>query len=485
MLVRLFWAATFILSAFGVQAGVALTTLYSFTNQVNGVFTDNICPQAGLVFGTDGNLYGTTSGTFGPDVTGGPAYNDARGSVFEISTNGALTNIHVFGTVLGPANTSLDGAYPVAALVQGSDGYFYGTTALGGTLGDNPYGLGDGTVFKISTSGALTTLYSFTYPVDGSMPDAGLVQASDGYFYGTTSRGTNTEGGTVFKMSTNGALTTLYVFTNFTNGYYPQSGLVQGNDGYFYGTTEFSVFKISTNGALTTLHIFGGSIPFVGLVLGGDGYFYGTSSEGGTNTNALDQVGYGTIFKMSTNGEYSTLYSFAGGNDGESPLAALVQGSDGNFYGTTIYVGANVGYGAGGSLGGYGTVFQITTNGAYTSLYSFTGGSDGAYPVAPLVQGPDGTFYGTAQYGGTNGYGTVFRLTVVPTPQIAMLTNGALNITWRGEAGARYQLQCTSELSSSDWTSMGTPVIATGAAVSTTDVVTNGSQRFYRLMLSQ
>jgi len=170
------------------------------------------------------------------------------------------------------------------------------------------------------------------------------------------------------------------------------------------------------------------------------------------------------------------LYVFSDGNDGGAPNG-LVQGSDGFLYGTTQVAGGD----------GNGTVFQISTNGALTSLYSFTGGSDGEFPQAALVQGRDGSFYGTTSgffvYRGTYGFGTVFRLTIVPEFQSVTLTNSTLNLTWSTEAGGMYQLQYTSDLSSSNWSNLGSAVTATGATLSTTDSLTNGPQRFYRLAL--
>jgi uncharacterized repeat protein (TIGR03803 family) len=151
-----------------------------------------------------------------------------------------------------------------------------------------------------------------------------------------------------------------------------------------------------------------------------------------------------------------------------------VQGSDGFLYGTTLV--------GGGSR--IGTVFQINTNGALTGLYSFTGGNDGGYPLAGLVQGSDGSFYGTTSGGGTNHNGTVFRLTIVPEVQVAALTNNTLSLTWSTEAGGTYQLQYNSDLSSSNWSNLGSAVTATGTTLSATDFLTNGPQRFYRLVLS-
>src|SRR5208282_4612644 len=177
--------------------------------------------------------------------------------------------------------------------------------------------------FGTQAAVVLTTLHSFQPFPNGAGPN-GLVQGSDGNFYGTAWGGTNGYG-TVFKITPNGALTTLYSFSGGDDGAYPSAGLVQGSDGSFYGTTQY----------------------------------------GGTN-------GWGTVFKISTNGVLTSLYSFTDGNDGMFPIGGLVQGSDGNFYGTTSYGGANL---------VYGTVFKISTDGAYTNLYSFTGTGpyDGAY----------------------------------------------------------------------------------------------------------
>ena len=118
----------------------------------------------------------------------------------------------------------------------------------------------------------------------------------------------------------------------------------------------------------------------------------------------------------------------------------------------------------------------------FTSLYSFTGGNDGANPNG-LVQGSDGSFYGTTSGGGRGGAGTVFRLTIVPEFQAVTLANNMLNLTWSTEAGGTYQLQYNSDLSSSSWTNMGSPFTANGPTFSATDSVVNGPQRFYRLVL--
>ncbi|MGA2748339.1 MAG: choice-of-anchor tandem repeat GloVer-containing protein [Verrucomicrobiota bacterium] len=267
---------------------------------------------------------------------------------------------------------------------------------------------------------------------------------------------------------------------------------MQGSDGYFYGTTAYggtndlgTVFKIRADGALTSLYSFtgtnDGAYPQAALAQGSDGNFYGTTASGGAYTNQLGQ-GCGTIFKISTNGTLTSLYSFSGGNDGGYPQAALVQGSDGYFYGTTAS-GGGYEMSQPGICAQCGTVFKITTNGVLTSLYSFGGGSDGAYPYAGLVQSSNGRFYGTTA-GGLGGVGTVFRLTVAPALQAMTLTGSTLGLTSGTEAGGTYQWQYTSDLTSSNWINLGNPATATEAVLGTTDSITNSPQRFYRLVLS-
>jgi uncharacterized repeat protein (TIGR03803 family) len=455
-------------SVFQVTTNGVLTSLYSFPGGYDGSY-----PQAVLAQGNGGNFYGTTSGLL-------PGYGPyGNGSVFKISADGAYTNLYSF-------TGGNDGENPTAGLLQGSDGNFYGTTEAGGSTNDA------GTVFKISTNGLETVLYSFSGGIDGAVPN-GLVQGGDGNFYGTTEGGGTNDAGTVFKFSTNGALTSLYSFTGTTDGAIPYAGLAQGSDGSFYGTTWQgginnwgTVFKISPAGALTTLYSFSddndGANPYAGLVQGSDGNFYGTTEGGGTNYA-------GTVFKISSNGALTSLYSFPTGftlHHGPyyiaHPATGLVQGSDGNFYGTT-YRGGTAKSSPISGTPGVGTVFQISTNGVFTSLYLFQV-YDGEYPRAGLVQGGDGRFYGTTSQGGGSGYGTVFRMTIVPEFQAVTLASSTLSLTWSTEAGGTYQLQYSSDLNSGNWTNLDNPVTATGATLDTTDSVTNAPQRFYRLVLS-
>ena len=349
-------------------------------------------PSAALVEGSDGNFYGTTA-------CGGAS---GMGTVFQVTPAGVLTTLVSFNRT--------NGSHPAAGLVQGSDGNFYGTTEYGGTNGNN------GTVFQMTPTGALTTLVSFN-GTNGSHPAAGLVEGTNGNFYGTTSYGGSGSMGTVFEMTFAGVLTTLVSFNN-SDGAAPLASLVQASDGNLYGTTSQggnlalytggygnsgggTVFKITPAGTLTTLFVFDGSRgenPAAGLVQGTNGNFYGTTAYGG-NLSLDAGLGFGSVFQMTTNSAVTTLVAFNLAN-GYSPSAGLVQGSDGNFYGTTD----------GGGAGGAGTIFKLTPAGVLTTLVAFHG-PDGNSPQASLVQGSDGNFYGTTTYGGANGRGTVFQVT--------------------------------------------------------------------------
>ena len=258
------------------------------------------------------------------------------------------------------------------------------------------------------------TIYSFCSQsncTDGGNPYAGLVQATNGHFYGTTNEGTGAYfEGTVFEITPSGGLTTLHTFSGAEGGG-PYAGLVQATSGNFYGITYFggahgygSVFTITPSGKLTTLHSFNytdGDNPYGALVQATNGDFYGTTYGGGANNV------YGMVFKITPSGDLMPLHSFVG-TDGGGPYAGLVQATSGDFYGTTRYGGANM-TDCGGI--GCGTVFKITPSGKLTTPHSFDR-TDGASPYAGLVQATNGDFYGTTDEGGAHNYGTVFRLAV-------------------------------------------------------------------------
>ena len=378
-----------------------LTTLVNFTG------TNGASPASTIIQGTDGNFYGTT-------IAGGSSNNcqNGCGTVFKMAPSGTLTTLYS----VTQANAS------IAGIVQGRDGNFSGATYGGGSYLGDCISLGCGTVVKITPSGTVTTLYLFCSQLgctDGANPYGTPVQAADGNFYGVTADGGASGNcppyppygcGTVFKLTPSGTLTTLYNFCSqpqCADGYQPNS-LIQGADGNFYGTTQQggavcdcgTVFKITPTGTLTTLHSFNGagnsSNPNA-VTQGTDGNLYGTT------------LNYGTVFTITTSGSFFTLYSFVNGPPGTGIMPfGLVQGSDGNFYGTT---------GGGGNnhncQGGCGTIFEITPLGALTTLYTFDG-NDGSAPHGELVQGADGNFYGTTSGGGSAGDGTVFSLSAGP-----------------------------------------------------------------------
>ena len=295
-----------------------VTQVYSFctSNCSNGAN-----PLGALVQGSDGNLYGVAEG--GGDGHCSGISGIGCGTVFKVTLSGTLTLLHAF--------TGPEGADPYSGLVIGADGNFYGTTQHGGTgnnsaCGENS-GLGCGTVFRITPGGTLTTLYNFcSQPncTDGYGPQAGLIQAADGNFYGVTHwGGTATIGnGTVFRITPSGSLTTLYSFAGFPHdGSYPLGGLIQATDGNFYGTTSSggtnltggTLFRMTPNGTVTTLYNFcsmshcadGGS-SYASLLQATDGNLYGTTTSGGSNSK-------GTVFKMSLGlGQFVTLQPASG-----------------------------------------------------------------------------------------------------------------------------------------------------------------------------
>ena len=249
---------------------------------------------------------------------------------------------------------------------------------------------------------ALDTLYSFADTTYGFNPYAGLIQANDGNFYGTALNGGITGDGTAFRMTTNGVVSLVHPFSYSTDGALPYAPLTQGTNGSLYGVNYYggqsgagTVFRMTTNGVVTILasldYTTRGGYPKGGLVQGRDGNFYGPTLYGGPS-------GYGTLFRVTAANAFSTLSSFNYDN-GAYSSALLVQAADGDLYGTTQYGGTN----------GGGTVFRTTPAGVITLLASFNN-RNGDMPVAGLVQDTDGTFYGTTYYGGTNGWGTVFKM---------------------------------------------------------------------------
>jgi uncharacterized repeat protein (TIGR03803 family) len=242
-----------------------------------------------------------------------------------------------------------------------------------------------------------SVLYSFSGRMDGDSPFSGLIKGHDGCFYGTTIEGGANDRGSIFKIMPEGALTTLYSFgkSNGTDPNSPTGSLVQAADGCLYGTTEGggannagTIFKLTAAGKMATLYSFSDHDTRPnGLIQARDGCLYGTT----TGADEKLQLGkdYGSVFRITPTGKFTTLHAFAGGPDGEDPESALVQGRDGFFYATTRNGGAN----------GCGTVFKMARTGSLTIIHLFTL-TEGYNPTAGLVEGRDGCFYGAAPIGG-------------------------------------------------------------------------------------
>jgi uncharacterized repeat protein (TIGR03803 family) len=478
-----------------------LQTLCFFNRTNNGAV-----PWAGLTLGKDGNFYGTT-GCGGtncyPFASDGPYWDDLAndcGTLFKVTTNGTLTTLYQFGTLALSRTIGVPDIVPTNgcgpnALTLGNDGNFYGTT--GGNDGGTEPAV-NGTVFKMTTNGTITTLNA-SFPGGDRGPWAGLTLGNDGNFYGSLKCGGADAGGgntlgSVFKVTTNGTVTTLvsFTYTDFpngdNNGYWVQAALTLGNDGNLYGSTKWggpvvpelgqgygTLFKVTTNGTLIWVVYFNydnGAYPVGALTLGNDGNFYGTTEQGGI-------YGDGTVFKMTPDGTVTTLASLDG--DNEWPEGALALGNDGNFYGTSYYGGGMM----------HGSVFKVTTNGVVTTLVTFTG-DNGANPFAGLTLGNDGNFYGTtvgtaaAGVGsGSNFFGTVFRLSLgsVTAPQLKIILSGSdVILTWPTNA-AGFTLQSNTNLvSPATWNPVfPAPVIVNGQYAVTNAI--SGTQMFYRLIL--
>ena len=331
------------------------TTLVNFTGP-NGTY-----PIDGLIQASDGNLYGTTNGG-GGDANGNP-FPTQFGTVFKVTLGGTLTTLFVF-TYDSTADRYPNGRNPEAALVQGTDGNLWGTTLNGGM--DSSETNNDlGTIFKMSTTGTLLMSVTVHGGAEPQYPRAPLIEGTDGNFYGTSYKGGDLafSGGTVFQCTPLGVVTVLHGFTD-PEGRSPEGGLVEGSDGNFYGTTEAGgssnfgvVYRVTPAGDFTVLHQFTGSHPtgptdgaqpFGEMILASDDSFYGTTSGGGAGD-------LGSIFQLTPAGVYTTVYSFPNngtvgfGTTGYQPRGTLLQTSDGNLYGTTT----------GGNISGVGTVFRL------------------------------------------------------------------------------------------------------------------------------
>lgn len=385
-------------SIFKISADGHFSKLASFTGTY-GV------PWDGLVLGNDGNFYGTARA----------GSTNTAGAVFKMTPGGELTVMVQFD--------GSNGRGPLG-LILGTDTNFYGITE-----GDNYAGVGDtnygayGTVFKMSPAGEVTTLFAFD-STNGAIPNS-LVQGRDGNLYGTTQFGGAYEAGTVFQVTTDGMFTLLWNCDG-TNGGEPTS-VIQAANGNLYGAADLggpysngTIFQLTTNGAVSILHAF--------------------SQRSSYDENA----------------------------DGSNPLGKLLEGRDGCIYGGTQYGGTNLA--GNGEDGGVGTLFKITTNGLFTTLSSFgthtnlyDDPNSGAFPNG-LVEDQNGNFFGTTYFGGRHDLGSVFKLKtfrpilVISKPhQNAQTTNPAITIV--GKTKPRLETAITNvcyQLNAGDWMNAGT-----------------------------
>jgi uncharacterized repeat protein (TIGR03803 family) len=312
---------------------------------------------------------------------------------------GSVLNAQTTFEVVHTFDQGTDGRRPEAPLIQAADGSFYGTTAFGGVYGN-------GSIYRIAPDGTEAVLHSFKVDVDGSAPSA-LIESTDGLLYGTAVQPLTGLYGVIFRLAADGTFTIGHRFACGADGATPSGALLQADDGTFYGTTigrfddqcgaRSTVFRMTADGTVTTIHVFSGTDgtePNAPLIQAHDGNLYGTARSGGP-------FGGGTVFRVTTDGTLSVLHGFHYPDDqeGQTPQAGLVENADGMFYGTTA---------SGGQCTLCGTVFRLSPGGAFQVLYAFEPDSDtGRWPVASLVADAAGNLYGTTALT----RGAVFQIT--------------------------------------------------------------------------
>jgi uncharacterized repeat protein (TIGR03803 family) len=344
--------------------------------------------------GRDGNLYFTAAGGDGGAANCTVTY---CGAAFKITPAGAVSDLFDFSN--NNCTVVLCGYDAYGGMTLGTDGNFYGAFYEGGNTSSL------GAVFKLSPAGVLTLQHSFAGTGDGSHPYGAPIEGTNGVFYGTTTAAANNS--TAYSVTSAGVFTTLHTFTG-TDGQYVYAPLVQGSDGNFYGDSSAGgtsndgvIFKMTPSGTVTVLHNFAGTDGSNGsfpLIQASDGNFYGSSYAGGTN-------GAGVVFKITPSGTYTVLHNINGTTDGNGPWGSLVQATNGTMYGLTSDIEIDLN----------GTIFSITTGGTFTTLYSFTGSTDGGDPLSPLRQHTNGLLYGTTNVGGNTNCFSVVNIDGEPT----------------------------------------------------------------------
>jgi uncharacterized repeat protein (TIGR03803 family) len=396
--------ALILVLATSALAGTAITAQAQTYKDIYDATGGNLIqnPTGVIAQGRNGSLFGASE-------TGGTFY----GAIFTFTTAGKAKVINDIGY------------FPAGGLTLGSDGQFYGVDGDGGVTGN--CGLAAcGQVYKVTSAGKVTILHNFTGNGDGDSPQSSPIEASNGLFYGTTPS-TNGNNSTIYSVSSKGVFTTLATFTGSQAGYV-QAPLIQGSDGNFYGQTvtggtsnDGFIFQATPAGAITILHNFTGAPDGVAgnyaLLQASDGNFYGVTSGGGSF--------YGIVFKLTPAGKYTVLHTFNNGpNDGSNPNSSLIEASDGKLYGVTN---------SGGTTNA-GTIFSITTGGAYSVLYNFSTAT-GENPSTPLRQDTTGKFYGGTFNGGAHNAGVLYSFDMGLPPFVSLTTTSGAELSKVGILG--------------------------------------------------
>jgi len=410
-------------------------------------------PYFELTLGKDGALYGAAP-------NGGALEN---GSVFRIATNGVVTTIPF---------DNVNGAGPLSSPIRGPDGSIFGLATVGGTYNA-------GTLYEIGTNGVFSSIYSFDM-TNASGP-AALILGKDGSFYGVTGHGGNgftgvsyTGYGVAFQVTTNGVFTRLASF-NDPSGF-PNS-IVEANDGNFYGTTLQggvdglgTIFRLTPVGNLSTLCTFtgtNGAYP-TSLILGSDGVLYGCTTQGGTDFVGPFS-GSGTVYKITTNGDFTRLHAFSN-TDGSQPKCRLLEVTNGLFYGITYVGGRN----------GNGNVFQVSSNGVFASVLEFDNtNAKGGNPWTGLTLGADGNYYGVNS---TPNYSVYCLRPAMPPPYQSSVQAGQISFKWNAWGGLNYQLLYKTNLAAPDWQVLASTASATNTVGSYSEAI--AAPRFYTLRIN-
>jgi uncharacterized repeat protein (TIGR03803 family) len=444
--------AVLIIAAVGANPAARGSVPYQRLKSFGAQIDDGQNPQAALIQGSDGALYGTTRG-------GGSNHS---GTVFRLNGDGSDYRIlHHFGS------SSRDGKDCSAALLEASDQALYGTTRAGGS---NDLG----TIFKVNTDGSDYSVLRSFRGLDGEQPVTALIQASDGALYGTTYLGGAQNCGTVFKLGIGGSsFVILHEFSPGADGRNPRSPLLQARDGMLYGTTQQgggadwgTVFKLNTGGSgyhvLYSFDVLNGWWPVSALLEMADGALCGTDQYGN------DADAGGTIFKLNKDGSgFSVVLTL---NSPAFPMT-LVEGG-GALYSTSFYAGDN----------NVGMVFKINKDGTgYAELHSFSQtNNDGWGPEAGLLRGKDEVFYGTTSRGGEFDSGTVFRFLPPESPRLlgVAIANNAAQVRFTGTSGSRYQVLRSNNLS--DWSMLATISMPASGVYTNLDTNPPFAFAFYR-----